>query len=179
MWSNSFGFFWLLPDWVNYPGLELWKFFNLFLFIALALLLHRRFGRPIREALRSRGEAIKNDLESARLERDEALRKLGEVESRLSRLDQEVAAVSEKARLEAETEAKRIAALTESEIVKIREQSQREIEAAVKAARQELQVFAAQESVRLAEGILTREMRAEDDARLTSVTVQELGGREA
>ena len=172
-----------MPDWfnafVNYPGLELWKFVNLFIFIVALFLLHRQFGRPIREALRSRREGIKNELERARLERDEALGKLAEVEERLGRLDQEVASVAERARAEAEAERKRIAALTEVEIVKIREQSQREIEAAVKAARHDLRRFAAQESVRLAEGILAREMKAEDDARLTSITVQELGGREA
>lgn len=164
---------------MNYPGLELWKFVNLALFIAAALLLHRRFGRPIREALRSRGEGIKHDLERARTERDQALRKLAEVEARLGSMDQEVKTISEKARVEAQAEKQRIAASTAAEIAKIREQGQREIEAAVKAARHELRAFAAQESVRLAETILKKEIRPDDDARLTGMRVQELGRREA
>jgi F0F1-type ATP synthase membrane subunit b/b' len=57
----------------------------------------------------------------------------------------------------------------------MREQSRREIESAGKAARLELRKFAAQESVRLAEEILKREMGPEDDARLTRLNVNELG----
>ena len=173
----------IMPDWLetwaNYPGLELWKFVNLFLFIVAALFLHRRFGRPIREALRSRGEGIKHDLERARIERDQALTKLAEVEARLSSMDEEVKTISEKARVEAEAEKQRIAASTELEMAKIREQSRREIEAAVKTARHELRTFAAEQSVQLAETILKKEIRPDDDARLTGMRVQELGGREA
>lgn len=165
----------LTPWWMNYPGLELWKFFNLLLFIVVALLLHRRFGRPVREALRSRGEAIKRDLRTAREERDQALAKLAEVEARFGNLDAEVSAIKEKARLEADAEKERLLAGTEVEIAKIREQAKREIETAGQAARHELRRFAAQESVRRAEQILEREIRPEDDVRLIGLNVEELG----
>lgn len=165
----------LTPWWMNYPGLELWKFFNLLLFIVIALLLHRRYGRPIREALRSRGEAIKRDLQQAREERDEALARLTEVEARFSNLDHEISAIKERARLEADAEAKRLLAATELEIAKLREHATREIETAGQAARHELRKFAAQESVRRAEQILEREIRPEDDARLIGRSVEELG----
>ena len=177
--STTIAFLHWLPDWLdpwlNYPGLELWKFVNLLVFIACALYLHRRFGRPIREALRARSEGIKRELLRAREERDQALAKLAEVESRFANLDAEVARVKEKARAEADEEKQRISHATEEEIAKIREQAKREIESAGKAARQELRKFAAQESVRLAEGILEREIGPDDDTRLTSLNVQELG----
>jgi F-type H+-transporting ATPase subunit b len=163
------------PWWANYPGLELWKFFNLFLFIVVALFLHRRFGRPIREALRSRGEAIKRDLQTAREERDQALAKLAEVEARFSNLDAEISAIKEKAALEADAEKTRLLSATETEIAKIREQAKREIESAGQAAKHELRRFAALESVRRAEEILGREIRPEDDARLIGLNVDELG----
>ena len=174
---DNFGFFLAegLDTWLNYPGLELWKFVNLFIFILCLYAIHRWKGRPIRESLRSRGETIKRDLETARRERDSAIEKLAQVEERLSLLDAEVKTVAERAREEARAERERIASLTEIEIGKIREQSQREIEATVKAARHELRTFAAQESVRLAEEILKKEIQAEDDVRFTSVRVQELG----
>lgn len=165
----------LTPWWADYPALELWKFFNLFLFIVVALLLHRKFGRPIREKLRSRGEAIKAELEMARADRDAAIAKLAEVEARFATLDSDVLAIKEKSRLEAEAERARLLAATEVEIAKIREQARREIEAAGQAARHDLRRFAAQESVRRAEQILTREIRPEDDARLISLNVVELG----
>lgn len=161
--------------WWNYPGLELWKFVDLFIFIACGLYLHRRFGRPIREALRSRSEGIKRELLRAREERDQALAKLAEVEARFSELDSEVAKLKEKARAEAIEERERMRLGTEREVTKIREQAKKEIESAGKAARQELRRFAAQESVRLAEQILTKEIGAEDDARLTALNVEQLG----
>lgn len=162
--------------WWNYPGLELWKFLNVIVFVAAALLLHHRFGQPIREALRSRSEGIKRELLRAREERDLALAKLAEVEARFNNLDAEVTAVKEKARMEAAAEKERIRLATETEISRIREQSKREIDSAGKAARMELRKFAARESVRLAEQILKKEMGPDDDARLTSLNVNELGG---
>jgi F-type H+-transporting ATPase subunit b len=166
-------------SWWNYPGLELWKFVNLLVFIVAALYLHRRFGRPVREGLRSRSEAIQRELIEARDERDKAVAKLAEVETRFEKLDAEVATVKERARAEAEAESERIRLSTEREIAKIREQAQREIESAGKSARHELRRFAAQESVRLAEEILEREIQPEDDARLTSLNVKELGRSQA
>jgi F-type H+-transporting ATPase subunit b len=160
--------------WWNYPGLELWKFLNLIVFIVVAAYFLRR---RIREALLSRGEVIKRELARAREERDLALAKLTEVEARLSNLDHDVAKVNDKAQAEADAEQQRIRTATGEEIAKIREQAKREIESAGKAARHELRRFAAQESVRLAEAILEREIGAEDDARLTSLSVQELGRR--
>ena len=164
-----------LDPWLNYPGLELWKFVNLLVFVACALYLHRRFGRPIREALRSRGEQIKHDLARAQEERDQALAKLAEVETWFGDLDAEVTAIKERAKLEGQAERERIKLATEEEITRIREQAKREIESAGKAARHELRRFAATESVRLAEEILRTEIGPDDDARLTSKSVQELG----
>ena len=164
-----------LDPWLNYPGLELWKFANLLIFVICALYLHRRFGRPVREALRSRGERIKHDLARAQEERDQALAKLAEVEARFADLDAQVTAIKERAKLEGEAERERIKAATEEEISRIREQAKREIESAGKAARHELRRFAAMESVRLAEEILRIEIGPDDDARLTSQSVRELG----
>lgn len=160
---------------MNYPGLELWKFVNLAVFIVCAVYLHRRFGRPIHEALRARGEGIKRELARAQEERDQALAKLAEVEMRFGGLDAEVARIKERAKVESEAERERINLATEEEISKIREQARREIESVGKAARQELRRFSAIESVRLAEEILKIEIGPDDDARLTSQSVQELG----
>jgi F0F1-type ATP synthase membrane subunit b/b' len=141
---------WIEP-WVNYPGLELWKFVNLLAFIVCGFYLHRRFGRPIREALRSRSEGIKRELARAQEERDQALAKVAQIQLRFANLDAEVARIKEKARVEAEAEQARINVATEQEIAKIREHAKREIESAGKAARHALRVYAAMESVRIAE----------------------------
>lgn len=164
-----------LDAWVNYPGLELWKFLNLLIFLICALYLHRRFGRPVREALQARGQRIKHDLARAQQERDQALAKLAEVEARFANLDAEISTIKERAQLEGEAERERIKVATEEEVSRIREQAKREIESAGKAARHELRKFAAAESVRLAEEILRVEISSDDDARLTSKSVRELG----
>ncbi len=161
--------------WWNYPGLELWKFVNLFVFIMAGLYLHRRFGRPLSEALRLRGERIKRELELAREKKQEAEAKLLEVEKRLERLDGEISSIREQARLEAEAERERVKITAEAEVARVREQGKREIETAGKAAIQELRVFAAEQSINLAEQALRREIRAEDEKRLISMSVDQLG----
>jgi F-type H+-transporting ATPase subunit b len=160
-------------SWWNYPGLEAWKFFNLFIFVGLLVYVLRR---PLRESLAARRESVRRELIRAREERAAAEAKLKEVEARLARLDSEVAAVRAQAEREAAEERERIARATEEEMRKLREQAQREIEGAGKAARQELRRYAAEQSTRLAEEMIRRDMRAEDDARLMSDYVESLGG---
>ena len=161
-----------VSPWWNYPGVELWKFLNLFILIAVGVYWLRR---PLSDALRSRREGIKRDLLKARQERDAALAQLAEVESRLERLDAEVATIREKSKSEADAERERIKRSTEVEMVRLREQAQREIDSAGKAARLELRQFAAGQSVRIAEELIRQEIRPEDDARLIGLNVEEFG----
>jgi len=160
---------------LNYPGLELWKFVNLGIFIVGAIYLHRRFGRPISEALRARGEGIKRELQRAREEKEQALAKLVEVEATIERMESEVSTIREQAKLEAEAERERIKVATESEMTKLKQQAQREIESAAKAAVQDLREFAAQQSVALAEVSITRDLRTDDDTRIIGLNVEQLG----
>lgn len=159
--------------WWNKPGLELWKFFNLFLFVGALIYFIRR---PVSDALRARREGIRRELMRAREERDAANAKLEEVEARLQRLDAEVASVREQARREAEAEGERVRRSADEEADKLREQARREVESAGKAARQELRRYAAEQSVRLAEEMIRRDIRPEDDQRLVNRQVEELGG---
>lgn len=162
------------PPWWDYPGLELWKFFNLFLFVGVMVYFLKR---PVSDGFRARREGIRRELQKAREERDLGLAKLAEVQSRLERLDSEVAAIKGHSLSEAQAERERISRDTEQEILKLQEQSQREILGAGKVAKHELRRFAAQQSVRLAEEIVRREIRSEDDARLIELNVEQMGGR--
>ena len=159
--------------WWNYPGFELWKIFNLVLFVGALVFLLRR---PLSESMRARREGIRQDLMRAQEERNAALGKLEEVESRLSRLGAEIEAVRTQSQREAEAERERIARSTEDDLRKLREQAQREIESAAKVARQDLRRYAAEQSVRLAEDMLRRDIRPEDDARLVNEYMEDLGG---
>ena len=149
------------------------KVFNLLLFAGAMFLVLRR---PLAEAFRARQEGIRRELMRAEEERSAAVAKLQEVEGRLARLDSEVEAIREQAQREAAEERARIERSTEEEVRKIREQARREIESASKAARAELRTYAAEQSVRMAEEMIRREIRPEDDAHLVKEYVGELGG---
>jgi F-type H+-transporting ATPase subunit b len=159
--------------WWNIPSFELWRWVNLLIFVGLFIYILRR---PVSEAMRTRREGIRRDLMRAQEERNAALAKLEEVEQRLAKLDAEVAGVRAQSEREAAEERERIRRATEEETRKLREQAQREIESAGKAARQELREFAAEQSVRLAEEMIRRDIKPEDDARLVGLRIEELGG---
>jgi F0F1-type ATP synthase membrane subunit b/b' len=158
-------------DWFNYPGLEIWKFLNLGIFLAVTIYILRR---PISEALGARKEAIKQELIQAHEEKTRAVAKLAEADSLLSRLDSDVRAVQEHARTEAESERQRVAAATTSEIAKLKQQAEREIETADKVARKELRQFFAKRSVEFARETVRNRMRPEDDRQLIEESIGEL-----
>jgi F0F1-type ATP synthase membrane subunit b/b' len=164
-----------MQPYLDYPGFEAWKFFNLAIFVlALTYILTRK--AKLGEAFKARREGIKQELARAQQERDDALAKLKEVEERLGLLDTEVAAIKEQSVREAAEERERIARSTETEVTRLSEQATREIESAGKAAKKELRRYTAEQSVRLAEEIVRREMKPEDDARLIANNIDELGG---
>src|ERR1051325_57302 len=160
------------PPWWDYPGFELWKFVNLALFIAL--MVYVLMKADIRGAFRARGESIKAELEKARTERDAALAKLKEIEERLAGLTEQVSSISQRSKVETEAERKRIAQSTQEEIAKLTTQAQREIENAGKVAKNDLKSFAAEQSVRMAEELIKRDIRPEDDARLMMHNLEEM-----
>jgi F0F1-type ATP synthase membrane subunit b/b' len=162
--------------WWDYPGFELWRFVNLFIFVGAALLLHRRFGRPISEAFRQRRKRIQLELETAKSERDVAVAKLAEVEARLSKLDEELAKIRTEAAREAAAERNRIQEMTDRDIERMRDQARKEITSAGKTAEMELRRFAAAQSVRLAEVIIRQRLSSDEDARLIRASVEQIAG---
>jgi len=159
--------------WYNYPGWEVWKFFNLLLFIGALVFLLRR---PIGASLVARRDSIRQELMHAQEERKAALLKLEEVEARLAQLDAEVETVRAQAKRESAAERENIARSTAEETRRLREQAQREIESAGKVARQDLRRYAAEQSISLAEDLIRRDIRSDDDARLMNKYIGDLGG---
>jgi F-type H+-transporting ATPase subunit b len=160
-----------LPEWFNYPGLELWKFINLAIFTAAMIYVLRR---PISEALGARREAIKQELVHAQQQREQALEKVTEVDAKLEQVDADIASVREHALAEAEAERGRLADAAKREIEKLRQQAQREIETADKIARKQLRQFFAKRSVEVARQAIKVQMKPEDEAVLISQSISEL-----
>jgi F-type H+-transporting ATPase subunit b len=161
----------LAGEWYNYPGLELWKFLNLAIFTAAGIYVLRK---PINQALLARRGAIQQELVTAQQDREQALARVAEADNLLSRLDEVVHTVEEQAREEAKSERQRIAAATEREIEKLKQQAQRELETADKLARKELRQFLAQKSVQMARESIRTQMRPEDDTALIHESIGEL-----
>ena len=158
-------------SWFNYPGLEAWKFINLAIFTAGAIYVLRK---PINQALLARREAIQQELVTAQQKREEALARVAEADSLLSRVNDDVRTVQEQAREEAKAERERIAAATASEMEKLKQQAQREIETADKLARKGLRQFLASKSVEMARQSIRTQMRPEDDTALIHESIGEL-----
>ena len=163
-----------LPEWIdylNYPGLELWKFLNLGIFLTAAIIILRK---PIRNALIARGEGIKLELRKAQAERDQASAKLAEAEALLAQVKTDVQTVRDQASQEAEAERQRQVSAAEQEMERLRTQAARELELARKATHKGLQQFLANRSLEIAKQSVINELRPEDDLRLIRERIGEL-----
>lgn len=169
-WSK-FVHFW--DTYLNYPGFEAWKFFNLIVFIIIMVKLLKR---PLSEAFRTKRETIRAELIRAEEERQAALATLTTTEARLAQIESESTNIVERARLESESEKERLARETAEEIGKLRQQAASEIERAGQQVKKELRRFSAEESIRLAEERIRRDMSVEKDARLVKTNIQAIGG---
>jgi F-type H+-transporting ATPase subunit b len=99
---------------------------------------------------RNRTASIQKAMQEARQASEDANRRLGEIETRLSRLDSEIAGMRATAEKEAVSEEARIKAAAEEDGRKIVESAEQEIAAAAKLARRDLTNFAANLAVSLA-----------------------------
>ena len=155
----------------EHPG---WRIINLLVFAGALIYIFVNKVK-IGEILERRAASIKRDLEEARQEKEEAEQRLAQVAARLSKMDQELSEIKGRAESEAKHEVERLrqAALADAE--KIQEFAKREIEGAVKAARAELRGFAADTAVETAEAIIKKAIKPEDNSRLISEYVDQLG----
>jgi len=169
-WDKFLHFY---SDYLNYPGFEAWRFFNLAVFIAIMIYLLKK---PLTDAFKAKREIIRHELIKAEAEKQAALAQLTSTEAKLAGLDAEAQAIRQRAEQEAAAENARIAEQTEFEANKLREQATGEVERKSKLARLELRRFSAEESIRLAEEKIRREITDETDARLVKASIQSIGG---
>jgi F0F1-type ATP synthase membrane subunit b/b' len=157
----------------NYPGFEAWKFLNLAIFVGILIYLLKT---PLSQAFKNKREDIRRELVRAKEEKEAALKQLEATESRLAALNSEKAEIMEQSKREAEMEVARIAEQTEADVSKLRTNAQREIEAVSSVAKRELRKFSAEESIRLAEEILRRDLKADKASELVNASISGLGG---
>ena len=156
---------------VDHPA---WRVINLAVFLAVMIYIFR-YRLRIGKVFDDRAAGIARELEEARKEKEEAERRLIEIESRLQQVDQEAADMRARAEVEARQEAERIRQSAEADSEKIKQLARREIEGAMRAARAELKSYVAELSVGMAEERIRKNMRPEDDRKILTDYVRELG----
>ena len=152
---------------------NLWKVLNLLVFVIFLIYILRNKVR-IGQVFNNRAASITQELEQARRDKQESEQRLAELEARLGRLDQEITDIREQAERESEREAERIRQTAAADAEKIKQSAHREIEGAMKAATGELRAFVAEQSVAIADGIIRREIRADDNTRMVNKFIDDL-----
>lgn len=119
-------------------------------FAVVAALIFWAWNKHVPEMFRTRTSDIQTAMFEAQRASEEARRKLGEIEIRLSRIDGEIEAMRAAAAKEVAIEEARIKAAAEEEARNIVQGAQQEIAASVRAARRQLAAHAADLAVGLA-----------------------------
>ena len=120
---------------------------------------------------RERSTAIQKAMQEAQMASEEARRRLADIESRLMKLDVEIAMMRDAAEKEGVAEEARIQAAAEEDARKIVASAEQEIAAAVKAARRQLTAYAAD----LAVGLARKQIRV--DAATDQALVRNFAGQ--
>jgi F-type H+-transporting ATPase subunit b len=151
-----------------------WVFTTLnFAIVGVVLLAIWRSVWP--KMVATRNERIAKGLEDARRASAEAQRRLGDIESRLSKIDTEIAGIHSQAESEAKAEEARIKAASEEEKRRILQAADQEIASATANARRELKAFAANLAVSIAQQRIASNIDNGSDEQLVREFARRLG----
>jgi F-type H+-transporting ATPase subunit b len=144
------------------------NFAIVFLGIAYAAV---KWGGPY---FRAQAEETAQKIAEGTRAREAAERQKKEIEQKLAGLDQEIKRIREEGKRDQQAETKRLHDLARSEAERIEREAQMEIEAAGRAANQELKAHAARLVIERAEAMLRKEMTPQAEAGLFRAFVAEM-----
>jgi F-type H+-transporting ATPase subunit b len=153
---------------------EIFKWIN---FAIVAGLILWVFGKKLPPIFRKNADKISSAITNATSAKAAADAQVREAETKLARLQQEIAELRTVAEREGAGEAERIRALAKSDAQKISVAANAEIEAAERAARLELKAIAANLAVDGAESLLSKQLTPQAQESLVSAFVKSLEGR--
>jgi len=148
--------------------------FTLVIFGLVVWILSRTLWKPLLNVLNEREKTIRESLEAARREREEAARLLAEYQGRLERAHAEAAALVEEGRRDAEATRQRILAQAQQETRDMAARARREIRLATDAAIKEIYDHVAELAVEVAGRVLRKQLTPADHARLIEESVAEI-----
>jgi len=154
-----------------HPGLMIWTIIS---FLVLLVILKKFAWTPILAALDERELGIKNNIEAAKLAREEAERALADYRKRLAEAQAEAQGIVAKARTDAERVRDELLEKSKADAQALVERARKQIElesdAAIKAIRSEV----AELAVIAAEKIINRTLTPEDHKRLAADGLKEM-----
>lgn len=152
---------------------------TLVIFAALLYVLGKFAWGPILEGLQGREQFIRESLQQAKTERDEAHSLLEKYEEKLAEARGEVEEILDEARRDASAVRQREEQKAKEEAEKMLARAKREIDIATETAVKNLYAQASRLSVDVAQKILQRELKPEDHARLIDDAVRSFESRQA
>jgi len=160
------------PDPADSPTGLIFRWLNfLIVFGGIAYLIAKNGG----SFFRGNAKAIAASIVEATAAKAEADRELREVETKIERLDRDVAEMREEARRNWAAESERLRASGQAEIEKIVHAAQEELAATERAAQQQVREMAASMAVERAATLVNSRMNAEVRARMFQSFLGELG----
>lgn len=148
-------------------------------FLALLYVLGKFAWGPLLKGLQGREQFIRESLQQAKTERDEAHALLEKYEARLAEARGEVEEILDEARRDAAVVRQREDQKAREEAEKMIARAKREIDIATETAVKDLYAKASRLSVEVARKILQRELKPEDHARLIDDAVSSFENRQA
>jgi F-type H+-transporting ATPase subunit b len=159
--SNFLG----LPRWI-------WKLANMLLFIGALVYF---VGGPVKRAFAERSAQIQRAADEARERRVKADQMAGDIQARLTAIEQEVRAIHDRAQAEGERQKRELIAAAEAEAQKILAAARTEVDNRLKHARNELTAYAGELASDRAEQILRQSITADDQKKLFQESLREVG----
>jgi F-type H+-transporting ATPase subunit b len=149
--------------------------FQLIMFLLLMLLLRKYAFGPLMGVMKQREEHIANEIEQAEKHRKEAEKLLEEQRELMKQSRQEAQELIENARKMAEEQKEQIIASARAEAERLKETAKKEIEREKEQAMAALREQVASLSVLIASKVIEKELTEQDQAKLISEYIQEVG----
>lgn len=152
------------------------SFWTLLIFVIVLVVLGKYAWGPILNSLQTRENFIREALERAKRDRDEAEARLREYEERLATARAEATAIVEEGRRDADVVRRRIEEDAKHEGEKMVQRAKREIQIATDTATKELYQLSARLATDMASRVVGRELTTQDHERLIREAIQEIQG---
>jgi F-type H+-transporting ATPase subunit b len=156
---------WGIPTWI-------FKLANMIVFIGVLVYFLKG---PVTGAFRARHESVRAATEEAKARRKKSDDLAADIQARLGQIEQEVAAIVERARQEGEHQRVELVAAAGAESRKILLAAKNEVENRLKAARTELTQYAGELAADRAEQILRSSITEGDQKKLFQDSLSEIG----